>query len=113
MDSDYASMADLEQRKADTEMERSGSNGPLESVYSMWKSGSKYDVAEYLLRSNFLYADFVRLIQMLEPDEAVELGTILDELAPPAETATEPSDLVSAVAGPTASGSPDAAPEKP
>ncbi len=92
-------MADLDQHKGDVDMEQAGSSSALSTVLSMWRSGSKYDTADYLLKSDVPYAEFVRLIRLLPDEEAIELGTILDELAPPAESGDKPKDLVSAVAG--------------
>lgn len=98
-DGNYNSMADLDQHKGDVGMDQSGESGALSTALSMWRSGSKYDTADYLLKSDVPYAEFVRLIRMLPDEEAIELGTILDELAPPGENGDKPNDLVSAVAG--------------
>lgn len=98
-DSDFSSLADVQQHQADDEMARQGTSSALASVMAMWRSGAKYDTADYLLKSNFLYADFVRMVRMLPAEEAIELGTILDELAPPNPSGDEPTDLVSAVSG--------------
>lgn len=98
-DSNFSSMADVQQHQADDEMHRQGTSSALASVMAMWRSGAKYDTADYLLKSNFLYADFVRMVRLLPAEEAVELGTILDELAPPNPSGDKPTDMVSAVSG--------------
>ena len=112
-DGNYASMADLDQHKGDVDMDRTGASGALSTALSMWRSGSKYDTADYLLKSDVPYAEFVRLIRLLPDEEAIELGTILDELAPAGENGDKPTDLISAVAGDaseTPSGVPTEAP---
>lgn len=98
-DGDFSSYADVEQAEADAELGQEGVSSALSTALAMWKSGSKYDVADYLLKSDFLYTDFVRMIRMLPADEAIELGSLLDELVPPAPTGATPEDLVSAVTG--------------
>lgn len=92
-----SSLADLEQRSArqvlsdETERDR---------VYAMWRSGNKYDACRYMLFSDFRYRDFVGLLYQLPEAEGLEMGGILDELAPPQKDPKyTPSDLVSAVAG--------------
>lgn len=93
-------MADLNQRKGSNELNQAGYGGALNSVLNMWRSGNRYAAADYMLKSNFLYTDLVRLLQMLPGEEALEVGALLDELAPVASPSEQPEDMVSAVAGP-------------
>lgn len=75
-----ASMADLYQDRVDTEQDHSGTNGPVAQAVQLWREGQKYELANYMLHSNFLYRDFVEVILTLGA-EGLELGSILDEIA--------------------------------
>lgn len=92
-----SSAADLRHRESEQAI---GEQSDLDTVVEMWRAGSKYDACKYMLFSNFLYTDLIRLIQMLPEGEGLEMGGILDELAPNYQGPEyEPSDMVSAAAG--------------
>lgn len=112
-DGELSSYADVEQAGADAEAGLEGTSSALSTALAMWRSGSKYDVADYLLKSDFLYTDFVRMVRVLPSEEAIELGNLLDELAPPAPTGATPEDLVSAVTGGKADGENETTPPAP
>jgi hypothetical protein len=46
-----------------------------------WKSGQQNDVASQILFTPVSYADFVKLCATIGPNDAVQLGLMLDELA--------------------------------
>lgn len=102
-DSNFASQADLTQATGEDRLTLAGQSSSLDQALSMWRSGGKYDAAEFILNSEFSYADLVRLLHMMEPDESVELGTILDEISPPQDESEQegsaPTDTVSAATG--------------
>lgn len=107
-DGEVSSMADLMQSQ------KGGPTNQVDTVYNMWKSGSRYDVAKFLLNSDFLYRDFVFLIFKLGEADAVELGDILDEVAPEAKTPEPPVDEVSAESDvPLDAGIPSDSPSEP
>ena len=56
----------------------------------MWMNGLKAEACRQMLFSNFKYSDFVELLQSLTPEQAAEMGTMLDQMAPDADSAISP-----------------------
>jgi hypothetical protein len=51
------------------------------SLVQAWKSGQQNDVASQILFTPVSYADFVKLCAAIGPNDAIQLGLMLDELA--------------------------------
>lgn len=77
------SSADQIQRKAGAAPDN------IVTAINMWRSGSKYDCAKHLLYSDVSYRDFVLMVRDMDEKDAIELGSILDELADSQEPSTD------------------------
>ena len=86
--------SDLDTTQADVEMtqghEQLRELGPIGHAMALWQAGEKYELAEYLLHSDFHYVDFVRMLFMMPANDALELASILDELGTAKENPPPP-----------------------